>query len=419
MDCCIAMSRSPRRSHDPDSPSWPASRAQPRPAAPARRSPRRRSRRPPAARSPRPCSPSGSSRQATSRPPRRCSHQPGAGEDVDMLGDRRQRHRVRRRPARPTVRSPASSAVRIARRVGSASAAKIRSRSGASTSASRRPAAAAAKVNRSVDGFAAARGFACARISGFRRNSHSGLDSTGRASAYHASAKSRPRAGTSGRRGGAGPMAEEPFSERLKRLEDRIAAAKAGREGQPRRHRRRVHPGLARLADGDRARGGDGPRPRRSASGWMRCSAPGRCSWWCSRCSASPPACGPCSAPPRRCRAGRGEARADERRPRPRATRTDEEPRRTRRRSGGSGFNIHPMEQFEVHPLFGGTEVHWYTPTNATLWMALAVAARQPADDRRARAAGRWCRRAAQSIAEIGLRLRPQDDRGRRGQGGR
>jgi F-type H+-transporting ATPase subunit a len=40
---------------------------------------------------------------------------------------------------------------------------------------------------------------------------------------------------------------------------------------------------------------------------------------------------------------------------------------------GGSGFNIHPMEQFEVHPLFGGTEVHWYTPTNATLWMALAV----------------------------------------------
>ena len=36
---------------------------------------------------------------------------------------------------------------------------------------------------------------------------------------------------------------------------------------------------------------------------------------------------------------------------------------------GGSGFNIHPMEQFLVKPLFGGTEVHWYTPTNATLWM--------------------------------------------------
>jgi F-type H+-transporting ATPase subunit a len=42
---------------------------------------------------------------------------------------------------------------------------------------------------------------------------------------------------------------------------------------------------------------------------------------------------------------------------------------------GGSGFNIHPMDQFEVHPLFGGDAVHWYTPTNATLWMALTVAA--------------------------------------------
>jgi ATP synthase protein I len=31
-------------------------------------------------------------------------------------------------------------------------------------------------------------------------------------------------------------MAEEPFSERLKRLEERIAAAKAGREGRPSRH---------------------------------------------------------------------------------------------------------------------------------------------------------------------------------------
>ena len=31
-------------------------------------------------------------------------------------------------------------------------------------------------------------------------------------------------------------MAEEPFSERLKRLEDRIAAAKAGREAKPSRH---------------------------------------------------------------------------------------------------------------------------------------------------------------------------------------
>jgi len=43
--------------------------------------------------------------------------------------------------------------------------------------------------------------------------------------------------------------------------------------------------------------------------------------------------------------------------------------------AGHSGLNIHPMDQFQVHPLFGSGEVHWYTPTNATLWMALAVAA--------------------------------------------
>jgi F-type H+-transporting ATPase subunit a len=39
------------------------------------------------------------------------------------------------------------------------------------------------------------------------------------------------------------------------------------------------------------------------------------------------------------------------------------------------GFNIHPMDQFMVEPLFGGEAVHWYTPTNATLWMALTVVA--------------------------------------------
>lgn len=38
-----------------------------------------------------------------------------------------------------------------------------------------------------------------------------------------------------------------------------------------------------------------------------------------------------------------------------------------------NGLNIHPMDQFIVHPLFGGTEIHWYTPTNVTLWMALAI----------------------------------------------
>ena len=39
----------------------------------------------------------------------------------------------------------------------------------------------------------------------------------------------------------------------------------------------------------------------------------------------------------------------------------------------GSGFNIHPMDQFRIHPLFGDGEIAWYTPTNVTLWMALAV----------------------------------------------
>ncbi len=43
--------------------------------------------------------------------------------------------------------------------------------------------------------------------------------------------------------------------------------------------------------------------------------------------------------------------------------------------AGGSGLNIHPMDQFQVRPLFGGEAVHWYTPTNATLWMALTVIA--------------------------------------------
>jgi F-type H+-transporting ATPase subunit a len=41
----------------------------------------------------------------------------------------------------------------------------------------------------------------------------------------------------------------------------------------------------------------------------------------------------------------------------------------------GGGLEFHPMDQFIVKPLFGGDAIHWYTPTNATLWMALAVAA--------------------------------------------
>jgi F-type H+-transporting ATPase subunit a len=40
-----------------------------------------------------------------------------------------------------------------------------------------------------------------------------------------------------------------------------------------------------------------------------------------------------------------------------------------------SKLAIHPMDQFIVQPLFGGDHVSWYTPTNVTLWMGLAVAA--------------------------------------------
>ncbi len=40
-----------------------------------------------------------------------------------------------------------------------------------------------------------------------------------------------------------------------------------------------------------------------------------------------------------------------------------------------SKLAIHPMDQFIVKPLFGGDHVSWYTPTNVTLWMGLAVAA--------------------------------------------
>jgi F-type H+-transporting ATPase subunit a len=41
--------------------------------------------------------------------------------------------------------------------------------------------------------------------------------------------------------------------------------------------------------------------------------------------------------------------------------------------SEGGGLVFHPMDQFIVKPLFGGDAIHWYTPTNVTLWMGLAV----------------------------------------------
>jgi F-type H+-transporting ATPase subunit a len=39
------------------------------------------------------------------------------------------------------------------------------------------------------------------------------------------------------------------------------------------------------------------------------------------------------------------------------------------------GLQIHPMDQFVVKPLFGDGPIHWYTPTNVTLWMAIAILA--------------------------------------------
>ena len=39
----------------------------------------------------------------------------------------------------------------------------------------------------------------------------------------------------------------------------------------------------------------------------------------------------------------------------------------------GSGLVFHPLDQFKVSPLFGDGPLNWYTPTNVTLWMALAI----------------------------------------------
>jgi F-type H+-transporting ATPase subunit a len=40
---------------------------------------------------------------------------------------------------------------------------------------------------------------------------------------------------------------------------------------------------------------------------------------------------------------------------------------------GGGGLAIHPMDQFRSSRSSATVPVHWYTPTNVTLWMALAV----------------------------------------------
>ena len=37
------------------------------------------------------------------------------------------------------------------------------------------------------------------------------------------------------------------------------------------------------------------------------------------------------------------------------------------------GLVFHPMDQFIVKPLFGDGAVNWYTPTNVTFWMLMAI----------------------------------------------
>ena len=65
-----------------------------------------------------------------------------------------------------------------------------------------------------------------------------------------------------------------------------------------------------------------------------------------------------------------------------------------------SGPTFEPMHQFGIHPLFGGDVLHWYTISNVTLWMAVAVVAAVLlmviSTRRRALVPGR-----SQSIAEI------------------
>jgi len=39
------------------------------------------------------------------------------------------------------------------------------------------------------------------------------------------------------------------------------------------------------------------------------------------------------------------------------------------------GSGIDPMSQFLITPLFGDGPIHWYTPTNATMWLAITVIA--------------------------------------------
>ena len=41
----------------------------------------------------------------------------------------------------------------------------------------------------------------------------------------------------------------------------------------------------------------------------------------------------------------------------------------------GSNFDIRPMDQFIISPLFSEGELDWYTFTNQSLWMLIALVA--------------------------------------------
>lgn len=72
----------------------------------------------------------------------------------------------------------------------------------------------------------------------------------------------------------------------------------------------------------------------------------------------------------------------------------------TEAHSEAGGLAFHPMDQFIVKPLFGGDTIAWYTPTNVTLWLGIAVVAifvvLVMATSKRAMVPGR-----GQSIAEL------------------
>ena len=67
----------------------------------------------------------------------------------------------------------------------------------------------------------------------------------------------------------------------------------------------------------------------------------------------------------------------------------------------GGKLEIHPMDQFIVKPLWGDGPLNWYTPSNATMWMLIAVIVASSLllllTSRRAEIPGR-----GQMIAELG-----------------